>query len=35
MLPPTKSVSIKDIILLAFVMLTLITGGISGFIVFS
>ncbi|NLD98153.1 MAG: hypothetical protein GX635_13630, partial [Synergistaceae bacterium] len=35
MLPPTKSVSIKDIILLAFVTLTLITGGISGFIVFS
>ena len=35
MLPPIKSVSIKDIILAVFVTLTLITGGISGFIVFS
>lgn len=35
MLPPTKNVSIKNIILAAFVTLTLITGGISGIIVFS
>ena len=35
MLPPTKNVSIKNTILAAFVTLTLITGGISGVIVFS